>query len=543
MPNILKMAKVNAIIGLLELGWSHRRIGRELGIHRETVSRYVKLQSEDSKPAKVTAGSCGDTELKPAIPAPGFNEVTVGSDSKPAKVTAGSCASRSMARPFWELVSAKLDLGLSAQRIFQDIVADHGFTGSYSSVKRLIQRFGTQTPLPFRRMECEPGQEAQIDFGSGAKISDNDKRRQSHVLRVVLSHSRKSYSETVFRQDTESFIRCIENAFRHFGGVPRTLVIDNLKAAVKNADWFDPELNPKVLEFARHYGTVILPTKPYTPRHKGKIENGIKYVKNNALKGRLFNSLAEQNEHLRHWERTVADTRIHGTTRKQVKTLFEDVERKVLLPLPEQPFPFYHEGRRRVHRDGHVEVSRSYYSVPPEYLGRDVWVRWDGRLLRVFNDRFEQIAIHCVTTPGRFSTAREHIASGKISGVERGAGYLLSKASRIGDDAAMWARAMLDSRGIEGVRVLQGFVGLAGKYSFGVINRASRAALQSRCFHLKPVRKLCIAQSSQEQMEFAEEHPVIRPLSEYQELLTVSFNKQDKPMEEMHEQSTIDPLA
>lgn len=540
MPNILKMAKVNAIIGLLELGWSHRRIGRELGIHRETVSRYVKLLSEAPKPAKVAAGSCGDAESKPAIAPPGSGEVTAGSNPKPANVTAGSVASRSMAGPFLEVVSGKLDMGLSAQRIFQDIVADHGFAGSYSSVKRLVRRIGAQTPLPFRRMECEPGHEAQIDFGSGAKIFDNGKLRQSHVLRVVLSHSRKSYSETVFRQDTESFIRCVENAFRIFGGVPRTLVIDNLKAAVKSADGFDPELNPKVMEFARHYGTVILPTKPYTPRHKGKIESGVKYVKNNALKGRVFNSLAEQNEHLRHWERTVADTRIHGTTRKQVKTLFEEVERKTLLPLPEQPFPFYHEGRRRVHRDGHIEVSRSYYSVPPEYLGRDVWVRWDSRILRVLNDRFEQIAIHCVTTPGRFCTAREHIANGKISGVERGAGYLLSKASRIGGDAAMWARAMLESRGIEGVRVLQGFVGLAGKHSSGVINNASRTALQSRCFYLKPVRKLCAAQSSQGQMEFAEEHPVIRPLSEYQELL---FNKQGKPMEEKHEQCAIEPGA
>ncbi|MBI5816132.1 MAG: IS21 family transposase [Nitrospinae bacterium] len=540
MPNILKMAKVNAIIGLLELGWSRRRIGRELGIHRETVSRYAKSISEAPKPAKVTAGSSGDTESKPAIPPPGSCEVAAGSNPKPAKVTAGSGASRSMAGPFLEVVSGKLDMGLSAQRIFQDIVADHGFTGSYSSVKRLVRRLGAQTPLPFRRMECAPGQEAQIDFGSGAKVWDNGKLRQSHVLRVVLSHSRKSYSQTVFRQDTESFIRCVENAVRHFGGVPRTLVIDNLKAAVKNADWFDPELNPKVMEFARHYGTVILPTKPYTPRHKGKIESGIKYVKNNALKGRVFNSLGEQNEHLRQWEKTIADTRIHGTTRKQVKTLFEDVELKTLLPLPEQPFPFYHEGRRRVHRDGHVEVSKSYYSVPPEYLGRDVWVRWDGRILRVFNDRFEQIAIHTIATPGRFSTAREHIASGKISGVERGAGYLLSKASRIGGDAAMWARAMLDSRGIEGVRVLQGFVGLAGKYPANAINSASRTALKSRCFYLKPVRKLCAAQPEQGQMEFAEEHPVIRPLSEYQELL---FNKQDKPMEEKYEQCAIEPVA
>jgi len=104
----------------------------------------------------------------------------------------------------------------------------------------------------------------------------------------VLSHSRKAYSEATFTQTAEDFIRCLENAFAHFGGVPQTLVVDNLKAAVAHPDWFDPELNPKLQSFAQHYNTVILPTKPYTPRHKGKVESGVKYVKNNALKARTF---------------------------------------------------------------------------------------------------------------------------------------------------------------------------------------------------------------------------------------------------------------
>jgi transposase len=130
------------------------------------------------------------------------------------------------------------------------------------------------------------------------------------------------------------FIRCLENAFRHFGGVTRTTVIDNLSAAVKRADWFEPELNPKVEEFCRHYGTVILPCKPAMPRHKGKVEAGVKYVQNNALAGRSFESLAAQNRFLAHWERTVADTRIHGTIRQQVIKVFNEVEGPQLLPLP-----------------------------------------------------------------------------------------------------------------------------------------------------------------------------------------------------------------
>ena len=126
-----------------------------------------------------------------------------------------------------------MEIGLSAKRIHQDLVVEHDFAAQYPSVKRFCRRLRHTHPLPFRRMECDPGQEAQIDFGKGAPvISADGKRCRTHVLRIVLSHSRKAYSEAVFRQTADDFIRCIENAFRHFGGVPRTRVPGNLKAAV-----------------------------------------------------------------------------------------------------------------------------------------------------------------------------------------------------------------------------------------------------------------------------------------------------------------------
>jgi hypothetical protein len=237
------------------------------------------------------------------------------------------------------------------------------------------------------------------------------KTRRPWIFRIVLSHSRKAYSEAVWRQSSESFIQCLENAFRHFGGVPGRLVIDNLKAVVAKADWYDPEVHPKLQSFAAHYGTVFLPTKPYTPRHKGKVENSVKYVKGNALKGRVFTSLAEENEFLLDWETHIADTRIHGTTKRQVKQLFEEQEREALLPLPKDRFPFFHEGRRTVHRDGHIEVDKAYYSAPPEYLGRRIWVRWDGRLVRLFNDRWESLGLHA-KQPRRTSASAARLAGG-----------------------------------------------------------------------------------------------------------------------------------
>jgi hypothetical protein len=365
-----------------------------------------------AKPAIPHTGSGEPTEPKPAISHTGSEGTN---EAPPAMVTSGSAdlavaqqpsspgnasGRVSECAPFRQWIRDKLDQGLSAQRIWQDLKAEHSFTFSYYSVLRFVQKLAPGGALPFRRLECAAGAEAQIDFGTGAMIaSAAGKRQRTHVLRVVLSHSRKAYSETVARQTTDAFITCLENAFHYFGGVPRTLVTDNLKAAVLKADWFDPELNPKIEAFCQHYGTTMLPTKPYTPRHKGKVERGVDYVQENALKGRSFPTLAEQNTFLLNWEATVADTRIHGTTRKQVGTHFAAVERPALLPLPEERFANFREAQRIVHRDGHVEVDKAYYSVPPEYLGHTVWARWDQRLVRVFNQRFELLATHVKHLP------------------------------------------------------------------------------------------------------------------------------------------------
>lgn len=407
-------------------------------------------------------------------------------------------------------------------------MSEYGFAARYHSVRRFVRKLGQAFPLPFRRMECEPGAEAQVDFGRGAPIVGVDgKRKRPYVFRIVLSYSRKGYSEVVSREGTEEFTRAMENAFWHFGGVPKTLVIDNLKAAVTRADWYDPDLNPKVQGFCRHYGTAILPTRPRMPRHKGKIEAGVKYVQSNALKGRTFASLSDQNLHLLHWERTVANTRIHGTTQKHVGKVFEEIERSALLPLPTMRFPSFQESRRIVNRDGHVEVARGYYSVPPEYLGRRVWARWDGRLVWIFDDRMQPITEHIRVEPGRFSTHPHHIADRKISGVERGAAWMLNRVSVIGPQCTRWAEAMLKVRGIEGVRVLQGLMSLTYRHDADGVEKACEIAHSHGAYRLRDVRELIDRRASrQEQFEFAAEHPIIRSLAEYGEWVHTAFNKE-----------------
>ncbi len=516
MANQLKMAKVHTILTLRARGWSYRRIGRELGVHRETAARYARL----AEASPVGGPGAGSDQNRPNLPA--------GLDVQNRPNPPTGPGPRSLAEPFREFISKCLDQGLSCQRIWQDLKTEHAFEGSYDSVKRFARRLRIHGQLPFRRMECSPGEEAQIDFGTGAPIiMQNGKRRRTHVLRVVLSHSRKAYSEVVFRQTTEQFIRCIENAFCHFGGVPKTLVIDNLKAAVTKADWFDPEINPKMLSFCAHYDTTVLPTKPYTPRHKGKVERGVDYVQNNALKGKNFRSLSEQNEHLLRWETTVADTRIHGTTRRQVKKAFEESERAALLPLPVARFPFFEEVERKVNRDGHVEVDKAYYSAPPEYLTRTVWVRWDSRVVRIFNHRMEQIAFHVKHEPGRFSTQSQHIAERKRSGVEKGAVYQLNKARLIGSETGRWAEQMIHQRGIEGVRVLMGLLNLAHRHSSASIEEACVLAASHGAYRLRTIRELLKRQGDkQERFEFLDEHAIIRPLTDYGKLVHTAFGKE-----------------
>lgn len=518
MANRLKMAKVHSIQTLHARGWSQRRIARELGIHRETVARYVQLATGGQRDGPESPGEA--RQNRPNPPA--------GSDDQNRpNLPTGFCGPPSLCEPFREAILAALERGLSRQRIWQDLKSEHGFGGGYDSVKRFCRRLTQATPLPFRRMECEPGAEAQVDFGTAAPvITPEGKRRRPHLFRIVLSHSRKAYSEAVFRQTTDDFLRCLENAFHHFGGVPKTLVIDNLKAAVTKADWFDPELNPKILAFCEHYGTVVLPTKVRTPRHKGKVERGVGYAQENALKGRTFDSLAAQNRHLMEWETTVADTRIHGTTRKQVGKVFAEVERAVLLPLPVERFSCFQEAQRIVNRDGHVEVAKSYYSAPPEYVGRRVWARWDGHVVRIFNNQLQQIAVHTQREPGRFATDDRHIVAEKRGGIERGTAWWLRKARSIGVDTGQWAESLVRQRGIPGVRALMGLVSLTNKHTDVAIEQACRVAQSHGAYRLRVIRELLKRQvPEQEQFEFIQEHPLIRSLADYGQLVHNAFEE------------------
>jgi transposase len=496
MSNILKVSLQETICTLDGRGWSRRRIARELGIDRQTVGRYLLL----AKPAISTTGSEEAGEVKSAISTPGK-----------------SVGRKSQCEPLVEVIMAKVEVGLSAQRIYQDLVEEKGFTDSYQSVKRFVRKLRAVQPERIWRLECQPGEEVQLDFGLGAPIDElPHKTRRSWVLRLVLSYSRKGYSEAVTRQDTETFLRCLENGLRRFGGCPLFINLDNMKSAVLQADWFDPEINPKLADFCRHYGIHVVPCRPGKPQHKGKIERGVAYLRTNALKGRRFRSLAEENLFLERWESSIADKRIHGTTRKQVAACFEE-ERPHLQPLPASLFPCFQEARRSVHRDSYVEVERAFYEAPPELIGREVWVRWDSRCVRIFNERLEQVGMHTRREAGKFS--RTLGAGGFSAPVVSSCRYWVSRAAVLGEQCGQWAQGAVDARGPESLRSIMGLCGLIKKHSGAVLNAACAKALKSGTYRLKDIRRLIGEQAEQTAFGFAQSHPLIRDLKTYADFM------------------------
>ena len=211
----------------------------------------------------------------------------------------------------------------------------------------------------------------------------------------------------------------------------------------------------------------------------------------------------------------MAATRIHGTTRQQVIKVFNEVERSKLLPLPSSLFPVFEEAPRSVHRDGYVEVQRAYYSVPPEYVGRQVWVRWESKLVRVFNQRREQIALHALAEPGKFTTDPLHQHSPYRRVIQRNLDYLLDRARLIGKHTGTWAEAMIQQRGPIGTRVLHGLLALAGKHPVAAMEAAAEKALHHGTWRLRDLRTLLDRAGPSPQLDFLETHPLIRSLDAY----------------------------
>jgi transposase len=517
MPNYLKMPKQQQVAALLALEWSYRRIAAETGVDRETVSRYDRVAK--AKAAKVFPGSDGADPPAPEgaeAPAAG-NPATVfaGSPANAATVFPGSAPhARSVAAPYRAVITEKCDTGLSAQRIWQDLVEDFGYGASDESVKRFIRTLPAAQRRAVGVFHCAPGAEGQVDFFRGAPTLEptTGEWHRPWVFRLTLSHSRHGYEECAWDQRVETFLRLHEHAFHELGGVPLVLRHDNLKAAVVRACLYDPDVSEGYAAFARHWRFTPLPSQPRHPEENGKQERSGGYVKDNALKGRRFDSLEAQNAFLRHWNRTIARLRIHGTTRRQVWRHFVEAEQGVLQPCAAEAFPLFRNGTRTVHVDGHVEVAGAFYPVPLALLGQRVRVQWDAHLLRVFHAD-ALAAVHPLVAAGVYAPRPgEATASTRQQGfVDR----LLGQCERVGPPLRAWADAAVAVRGVRAIRLIQGVLQLTRRFPRERVLAAVQAAHAQQHFRYQTIRRLAEAAPRPIAPPRIAIDPVIRPLTQY----------------------------
>lgn len=516
MSNYLKMPKKAQVLALLDLGWSYRRIEAETGVRRETVSGYDAARQ--ANPAKTFPGSDpsppADSLDVPPDAALNAAKTFAGSGTNPAKTFPGSPPRRRFAAGLYRTaITEKLDAGLSVQRIWQDLVEEYGYGASYESVKRFVRTLAP-TRRPVGVFHCAPGAEAQVDFLRGAPTLDavTGEWRRPWVFRMTLGHSRHGYEEAVWDQKLETFLRLHERAFGDLGGVPTVVRSDNLKAAVVRACLFDPDSQDVYLAFAAHWGFTPLPTQPRRPEENGKQERSGGYVKDNALKGRRFDSLDAQNAFLRHWNRTVARLRIHGTTRRQVWTHFVEVEQRALHPLASEAFPLFASGERTVHTDGHVEVAGAFYPVPLALLGQRVRVRWDTHLVRIF-DGDTLVMVHARVAAGVFAPrAGEPEASSRQQAfVDR----LVGQCERVGPAVKQWADAALAARGVRAIRLIQGVLALTRRHPRERILAAVTEAHTHQHFRYQTIRQLVERTPVRPTQALATNDPAIRPMTQY----------------------------
>jgi transposase len=448
---------VRELIRRLRVGETDRRIARDLSMSRNTVARY-------------RAAAAQHRWLEGPLPDPAVLAETL----RPV-APARPPHEQSLVEPFREPVQRWHEQGVEGQAIWQLLVEQHGFTGSYSSLKRFLSRLAPPEVRATVRVEVAPGTEAQVDFGYAGQFLDPDRGqlRKTWVFVMTLSHSRHQYAELVFDQEVATWLRCHQHAFEFFRGVPGRAVVDNLRAAIVHAALHDPEVQRAYREFAEHYGFLISPCRPRTPEHKGKVEQGgVHYVKRNALAGRAFRDLHDGNRHLWRWCVEVAGRRIHGTTKRMPLEVFEQVERPVLQPLPLHPWELAEWKRATLHADCHVVFAAAYYSAPHRLIGERLWVRATARQVQLFHE-YALVATHLRARPGQRRTLLDHLPPDKVQFLLQSPAWCRQRAAQIGPACVRFIDALLGERPLDRLRSAQGVLRFA--------QRVGSARLEAAC--------------------------------------------------------------
>jgi transposase len=396
--------------------------------------------------------------------------------------------------PFRAQVLRWREQGVEGQAIWQLLVEQHDFAGSYSSLKRFLRQVEPPDLRATVRLEVGPGEEAQVDFGYAGPFRDPDRGqvRKAWVFVMTLSHSRHQYAELVFDQAIATWLRCHQHAFEWFHGVPRRVVLDNLKAAIVHAALYDPEVQRAYRECAEHYGFLISPCRPRTPEHKGKVEQGgVHYVKRNALAGRDFRDLPEGNRHLWRWCLETAGRRVHGTTKQIPLAVFDQVERAALQPLPLQPWELAEWKRATLHADCHVVFAGAYYSAPHRLIGERLWVRATAWQVQLFH-QYGLVATHLRARPGQRRTLRDHLPPDKVLFLMQTPAWCRQQAAEIGPACAHFIDALLGDRPLDRLRSAQGVLRFAPRYGTARLEAACARAVAVEEYRYHTVKTILV---------------------------------------------------
>lgn len=532
MSNVLNEEKQQQIIVLGQFGWSLRRIEQQTGVRRETVSAYLKAAGIAVRgPGRWGRGAptpthVAATDWSAAKPA---NEVITDSGGKTPEnlppQPSNPSPSTSACEPHRETIELWLDRGRNATAIWQDLVDQHGYGGGYQTVNRFVRKLrGAHSPQAVGIILTAPGEEAQVDYGTGPMVRDEKtgKYRRTRLFVMTLGYSRKSVRLLVFRSSSQVWAELHEKAFRRLGGSPRVVVLDNLREGVLKADLYDPTLNPLYRDVLSHYGVVAMPCRVRDPDRKGKVESGVGHAQKTPLKGQRFENLEEAQTYLDHWEKRWADTRIHGTTKRQVAVMFAE-EKPLLQTLPIEPFRYYQYGERVVHLDNCVEVERAYYGLPPGWIGRQVKVQWDALHIRVLDPRNSQLLReHLRQFPGNYRiNAEDRSNKTPLSTVQ-----LLARAAKAGTHIGQLCQAIYRNEAELGIRRILGVVALAKKHGVAAVDDACAAALDLGVENYRFVRRYL---ERRPQLSLRHVDPLIRELTEYRDL--IDLKTKEKPNE------------
>jgi transposase len=441
----LHMNYLRDLIHRVRSGESDRRIARDLRISRATVRKYREW-------ADVQGYLQPDTPL----PADATLMAALGTVPRPSRAA-------SSVEPYREIVQRLLDQGVETAAMFQRLKDDYDYSGSYSSVRRYVRKLRPAAPEAVVRVHTAPGEECQVDFGAAGELYDpsSGRARRAYVFVATLCYSRHQYAELVFDQKVPTWLALHRHTFESWGGVPQRIVPDNLKAAVAKVLVHDPVLGEAYRRMAQHYGFLISPTRPRTPRHKGKVESGVHYVKRNFMAGQEFLDIHVANQRLQTWVREVAGTREHGTTHQEPLRLFKEYEQAALLPLPEEPFTLREIKVVKVHPDCHVSIDKSYYSVPYIYNGQSLYAHIGERIVEIYHAGGDLVATHPRShKPGEWHTRLEHYPKHKAAYLERTPTYCRQVATRLGPATSQVVETLLGDHPLYRLRSVQAILRL-----------------------------------------------------------------------------------